>query len=453
MMNLLFTNVKLLNLWTMCPMKNYKYIIIGNSAGGIGAIEAIREIEKANEIAVISDEPYSAYSRPLISYLLAEKVKLDDIYLRMPNFYEDNSVTTFFGTQATYIDFNEKKVFLVNDEVLQYDKLLLATGGSSFIPDIPGLDKKGVFKGFNTLSDCQQLQKTIAGKKGRVVILGGGLIGLKAAEALRMKGLDVIVVELLDRLMPLVIDQSASQWVETVLENQGIKIITGNTISEITGKISNPNEVGGVILKDGSTIRCDIVVIAIGVRPRIELVRESEVKVNRGILVNKKMETSVPDVFACGDCAEVYDFILDSFRLTPLWPTAFVGGRIAGFNMAGDCKEYHWGTSMNSTTFFGFPIISAGIINLSEEEKSDYEILSQNTESFYKSIILKDNKIMGFVLANEIDRAGIFLGLMRNKIDVSEFKDDLLSEDFGLIHLSDQVRNDLLAKEDLTCMT
>ena len=122
--------------------------------------------------------------------------------------------------------------------------------------------------------------------------------------------------------------------------------------------------------------------------------------------------------------------------------------------MAGDCKEYHWGTSMNSTTFFGNPIISAGIINFStEDEKSGYEILTQETNNFYKSINLKDNKIMGFVLANDIDRAGIFLGLMRNKIDVSEFKDNLLSEDFGLIHLSDQVRNDLLAKEDLSCMT
>lgn len=435
-------------------MNKYKYVIIGNSAGGLGAVEAIREVDKVNGIAIISDEPYAAYSRPLISYLLAEKVRLDDIYLRMPNFYEDNGVTTFFGIQATNIDFNEKKVMLENGNELHYEKLLLATGGTPFVPDMPGLDKTGVFKGFNSLDTTLELQKAIAEKKGRAVILGGGLIGLKAAEALRMKGLEVIVVELLDRLMPLVIDQPASQWVETVLENQGIKIITGNTISEITGSFSNPNEVGGVILKDGSTIRCDIVVIAIGVRPRIELVRQSEVEVNRGILVNKKMETSVPDVFACGDCAEVYDFIIDSFRLTPLWPTAFVGGRIAGFNMTGQgCKEYHWGTSMNSTTFFGFPIISAGIINLSAEEKSDYEILSQNTDKFYKSIILKDNKIMGFVLANEIDRAGIFLGLMRNKIEVSEFRENLLCEDFGLIHLSDQVRNDLLAKEDLSCMT
>jgi NAD(P)H-nitrite reductase large subunit len=437
----------------MCPMNKYRYVIIGNSAGGIGAVEAIREGDKANEIALISDEPYSAYSRPLISYLLAEQVKLEDIYLRKPKFYEDNSVTTFFGTQATNIDFKEKKVTLENGNELQYDKLLLATGGTPFVPNMPGLEKRGVFRGFNTLDTTFELQKTIAEKKGRAVILGGGLIGLKAAEALRMKGLDVTVVELLDRLMPLVIDQQASQWVSTVLKNQRIKIITGNTISEITGSFSNPNEVGGVILKDGSTIRCDIVVIAIGVRPRLELVRESEVEVNRGILVNKKMETSVPDVYACGDCAEVYDFIIDSFRLTPLWPTAFVGGRIAGFNMADECKEYHWGTSMNSTTFFGFPIISAGIINLSEEERSDYEVLSQSTEKFYKSITLKDNKIMGFVLVNEIDRAGIFLGLMRNKIDVSEFKTRLLSEDFGLIHLSDQVRNDLLAKEDLSCMT
>ncbi|MFX1519478.1 MAG: NAD(P)/FAD-dependent oxidoreductase [Promethearchaeota archaeon] len=435
-------------------MNKYNYVIIGNSAGGIGAVEAIREVDKTNTIALISDEPYSAYSRPLISYLLAEKVKLDDIYLRKPNFYEDNSITTFFGIQATNIDFNQKKVALKNGKIVQYEKLLLATGGTPFVPDMPGLDKNGVFRGFNTLDTTLELQKTIIEEKRlRAVILGGGLIGLKAAEALKMKGLDVIVVELLDRLMPLVIDQSASQWVETVLENQGIKIITGNTISAITGKISNPNEVGGVILKNGSTIRCDIVVVAIGVRPRIEVVKESGLEVNRGILVNKRMETSIPDVYACGDCAEVYDFIMDSFRLTPLWPTAFVGGRIAGFNMAGECKEYHWGTSMNSTTFFGFPIISAGIINLSEEEKSDYEILSQNTEKFYKSIILKENKIMGFVLANEINRAGIFLGLMRNKIDVSEFKEDLLSENFGLIHLSDQVRNDLLAKEDLSCMT
>jgi len=423
-------------------MRHYKYLIIGNSAGGVGAMEAIREVDKDGPMAVVSDEKHHVYSRPLISYYLAGEIPLDKIFYRPPYFYETKGIDAVLGRKAIKIDFDKRSVLLDDGYELGFDKLLLATGGDPFIPQIAGLGKYKAFT-FTTLDDSERIRSKLAHESvKRAVVLGGGLIGLKAAEALAQRGVHVKVVELADRVLSLVLDEQASRMIQSVMEKEGMEVLTGHTIAEVVGEDSKVN---GVILDNGERIGCDLVIIAIGVRPRVELVKDTPIQVGRGIIVDKYMRTSAPDIYACGDCAEVYDFIADDFRLTPLWPTAHVGGRVAGSNMAGVEKEYIWGTGMNAVDFFGFPVISAGLINPPKDEELEAPTKLDLDRKIYKRFLIRDGRIVGMILVNEVDRAGVILGLMRDRVDVTSFKNNLLREDFGTIYLPRELRREMNA--------
>jgi NAD(P)H-nitrite reductase large subunit len=425
-------------------MNHYKYLIIGNSAGGIGAVEAIRKVDTEGTIAIISDEEYHTYSRPLISYFLAGEIAYDKMFYRRSDFYEKRKVDTILNKKAVKIDFDKNAVIMNDDSLIGYEKLLLATGGEPFVPKIAGMETYE-YSTFTTLKDALKIKDKVE-KDGvkNVAILGGGLIGLKAAEGLVGMGLNVTVVELANRILSPVLDEQAAGLIQKVLEQKGLKVMPNHTISEIVGE---NGKVTGVLLDKGERIECEMVIVAIGVRPRIELAKDTPIKLNRGIIVDKHMRTTVPNVYSCGDCAEVYDFILDNYRLTPLWPTAHVGGRIAGFNMAGIDKEYVWGTGMNSVDFFGFPVISAGFINPPEGQDMEVLIKSDPDKMIYKKFLIKDNRIVGMIFVNEVDRAGVILGLMRDKADITPFKSDILLEDFGPIYLPNALRQEPSAKE------
>jgi len=185
------------------------------------------------------------------------------------------------------------------------------------------------------------------------------------------------------------------------------------------------------------------VVVAIGVIPRIELVKETQLKVNRGIVVDRSMRTNIPDVYACGDVAEAYDFLIDGNRLLPLWPLAHLGGRVAGHNMAGKKTEYEGGTVMSSLKYFNLPIIAVG--NVNPDDTTDYELLVElkPEKTVYKKILLKNGKIVGFIFLGDLERAGIFFRLLKCHVDVSEIKDTLLSEEFGIVTLPEQLRKEM----------
>ena len=435
-------------------MNRYKYLIIGNSAGGIGAVEAIRKVDTEGTIAIISDEEYHTYSRPLISYFLAGEIAYDKMFYRRSDFYEKRKVDTILNKKAVKIDFDKNAVIMDDDSLIGYEKLLLATGGEPFVPKIAGMETYE-YSTFTTLKDALKIKDKVE-KEGvkNVAILGGGLIGLKAAEGLvgmprsavqrKNRGLNVTVVELANRILSPVLDEQAAGLIQKVLEQKGLNVLPNHTISEIVGE---NGKVTGVLLDKGERIECEMVIVAIGVRPRIDLAKDTPIKLNRGIIVDKHMRTTVPNIYSCGDCAEVYDFILDNYRLTPLWPTAHVGGRIAGFNMAGIDKEYVWGTGMNSVDFFGFPVISAGFINPPEGQEMEVLIKFDPNKMIYKKFLIKDNRIVGMIFVNEVDRAGVILGLMRDKADITPFKSEILLEDFGLIYLPNALRQEPSAKE------
>jgi len=415
-----------------------KYVIIGGSAGGIGAVEAIREVDPVGTITVISEEPFPQYSRPMISEYVSREATLDTMKYRGDQFWKNNNVQILTGRTATKIDFTKKQVELDGGTKIDFEKLLIATGGKPFVPRMECGEKNGIFT-FTELSSAKGLESKLAQSKSAVVI-GGGLIGVSASEALVKRGIKVTLVELKDNILNLILDKTASDIAENVLTEAGVTVIIGQTVQRILGKKDNEASVGGVIMTDGTEIACDLVVVAIGVVPRTELVKEPPVKVNRGIVVDRFMRTNLPDVYACGDVAEAHDFLIEQNRLLPLWSLAHLGGRVAGYNMADKQVEYEGGTVMSSLKYFDLPVIAVG--NVNPEDSSDYEILVElNPEkTVYKKILFKDNVIVGFIFLGDIEKAGILFRLLKNHVDVGEIKDRILSEDFGIVTLPEQLR-------------
>jgi NAD(P)H-nitrite reductase large subunit len=401
-----------------------KYLIAGNSAGGIGAAEAIRQVDKEGTLTIVSEEPYPAYSRPLISKYLAGERTLEGILFRPPDFYDQNNIFFLPGKKVTHLEPDHHTAWLEDSEQITWEKLLLATGGKPIFPRMKGSDKRGIFT-FTNLDDAKAVDRFLVNAK-KAVVIGGGLIGISVTEALIKRGVDVTVVEMKERILNTILDQQASLMAEEVLKQAGVEITTGHTVVKISGR----GMVKEVILDNGDTISCDLLVVAIGVSPRLELALDAQLEINRGIVVNRHMATTHPDIYACGDAAETYDFVYGENRLTPIWPNAYIGGRVAGFNMAGATAEYPECTAMNSLNYFGIDIASAGMPTA--PNNNGYEVISRQESNAYQKVILKDNLIVGMIFVGNIEKSGIIFGLMRDEVNVESFKQSLLADNFGL---------------------
>jgi len=419
-----------------------RYLIIGGSVGAVGAVEAIREVDPTGDVIVISDEPNLTYSRPMIADHLSGDASLEKMLFPAKDFWDKQKVQMHLGKKAVKLDLLQKTVELENAERIDFDKLLIATGGKPFIPKMEGTSKKGVYN-FTTIVDTQRIDEAV-NKAQNAVVIGGGLIGVSATEALAKRGLKVTIVELKDWILNLTLDKEAAKIVETVMQKDGVSILTGRTVQRILGRKDNDDTVGGVALDNGTVIECDIVVVAVGVIPRTELVAQTDLKMNRGILVDKFMQTSVPNVYACGDVAEAYDFIHKTNRVLALWPVARIGGRVAGYNMAGQKCEYPGGTAMSALNYFGVPIISVGLTTLDEAEGYETLIFHDKETNIYRKIVLKDGIIVGMTLIGDVERAGIIFNLMKNKVNVEGFKHKFIADTFSLASLPETLRNRLL---------
>jgi NAD(P)H-nitrite reductase large subunit len=412
-----------------------KYVIVGASAAGIGAVEAIREVDQTGAITVITEEQCAQYSRPMISDLVSGKADAYKMQCREETFFKQHNAEALIGKKVVSLDLTGKTVNFENGEKLSYEKLLLATGGKPFVPKMEGQEKDGVFT-FTTIAEAQRLADKIDSIHAKTaVVIGAGLIGISVTEALMKRGLKVTVVELQEKILSLLLDAKASDIVEAKIRAAGVNFATGQSVQKIYGKEGNEAAVGGVITTKGTNIPCDIVVAAIGVIPRTELAVGTALKTNRGIVVDNYMQTNVPDVYASGDVAEAYDFILKQNRLLPLWPLAVQEGKVAGFNMAGTKTLYCGGTNMSSLKYFGMPIVSIG--NANPKEDPTLEILTKYDpeNGVYKKIVLKDNVIVGLTLLGNIERAGLLYHLMKETINVKKLKPKLLADDFSLAAL------------------
>ena len=412
-----------------------KYVIIGNSIGATGAIEGIREFDRSGSITVISGEGRPAYCRPLISYYLEGKTDLKRIIYRPESFYNDNDCTVIDST-ATSIDPERKMVEIASGESIPYDKLCLAVGSSPFVPRFEGLETVEKVHFFTKLDDALALEEAV-GPDSRVLIVGAGFIGLKCAEGL--KGLtdgkaDITVCDLAPHAMNAILDEDASLILERHLEANGVKLMLGDSATRFEGSKA--------YMKSGSELEFDILVMAVGTRPNIGLVKDAGGDVGRGIIVDRNMRTSIPDVFAVGDCCESFDVTTGAKGVLAILPNASMQGRIAGANMTGQEKTFDTGIKMNSIGFFGMHIMSAGTYYT--PANGGDEVYTELDDRSCKKLFCKDGCLTGFILIEKIYRAGIYTNLIRNRIPLSSVDFEALKKEPLLFPFGEEYRRSKL---------
>ncbi|MDR0951544.1 MAG: FAD-dependent oxidoreductase [Oscillospiraceae bacterium] len=396
-----------------------KYVIIGNSHAAAGAVEGIRNQDAQGEILLISKEAHHVYSRPLISYLLQGKTDLDRMKYRPDDFYEKNSCQTLFGVCADSIDPGSRSVTLDNGNAVSYDKLLVATGSRPFVPNFPGLDSVPKCFSFMSLSDALALEEALF-PEARVLIVGAGLIGLKCAEGISSRVGEITVIDLAARVLPSILDEEGAKMTQALLEQNGISFRLGVSAERF--------EKNRAILTDGTQLDFDLLVLAVGVRPNTGLVAQAGGKCNRGIIVDKAMQTTLPDVYAAGDCVESYDVSSAQNKMIAIVPTAYSGGFNAGVAMAGGRSPEPKAVPMNAIGFFGQHIITAG-----SYEGDFYESRGEGT---YKKLFYSDNLLRGFILIGDVDKAGIYTSLLREKTPLDSIDFDLVCEKPSLVAFS-----------------
>lgn len=414
--------------------RSFDYLMVGNSTAAVGAIEAIRTLDDQGSIGVVASEAEHTYSRPLITYFVAGKVAEENVYYRPGDFYERSRSECVFGRQVTSVVCADNCVELEDGERIGYRALLLAAGGAPIPLDVPGADRPGVFF-MNTMEDARRAKGWLAHAR-RAVVIGGGLTGLKTAEALATLGQEVTVVELADRVLATSLDVTASEIVRAILVQNGIDVLTQVRVTSIEGS-EDSNDVSAATLSTGESIACDSVFVTIGVRPRVELVSGTGIDTGRGIRVDRFMRTSVDNVYAAGDIAEAYDPLSGGPRVMPILPNAYIGGRVAGLNMAGKEATYNVGMSVNSVSFFGHPIMSAGFAV--QDEGDGFSVLSKLDGTDYRKFVIRGGKLVGMIVSGSVDRAGLMTGMMRSEVDVAGMEDALLGGTLKLIDLPAEV--------------
>lgn len=407
-----------------------KYVIIGNSAAAIGTVQGIRQVDKTGQIVIISDENYHTYSRPLISYWLKGDVTEENMRYRDEDFYEKNDVDTLFGTKVTKINPSAKTVTIENGNEISYDKLMVATGSKPFIPPMEGLDKVAKKFTFMTFDSAKAVKEAVT-EGAKVLIVGAGLIGLKAAEALEHYGADMTVIDLADRILPSILDEDASAIMQKHIESKGVKFILGTSVKEFSEN--------SALLNNGDTVEFDMVILAVGVRPNTELIAEAGGTVNRGIVTDQKQAVNgLKDVYAAGDCTESLDITTGQQKILALLPNAFMQGEIAGQNMAGKEMYYLNAIPMNAIGFFGLHIITAGSYDGEAFTETD------GAEN-YKKLVTKDNELKGFILMGDVKRAGIYTYMIKWHMPIDGCDFETLKTKPQLMAFSREYRNEKLA--------
>ena len=414
-----------------------QFIIIGNSAAGIAAVEAIRQRDKESKIIVISDEDYPSYCRCLISYYLAGDVKEDKILYRPESFYKENNIELLLNKKVSRVDPKKNRIICEDKAQLSYDSLLIATGSTPKFPQMSGIKKRGVF-GFRTIKDTKEIEGLLPVTK-TACVLGGGLIGLKAAYALSKRKIEVKVIVKSKQVLSQMLDFEAASMLQKKLQENGIEIILGQDAAEVIGN----GDIKAVKLDSGKAIGASLIIVGKGVEPNIDLIKETEIKFNEGIIANNLLQTNIPNIYTAGDVCESFDVTEGKHTVNALWPVAIEQGKIAGCNIAGDNLNYGGSLGMNSIEFFGLPFISLGIYRTQAGDSSFEELKLMDPKiNLYKKLILKDNVLIGTILVGDIKQSGIFLRLIRERIKVSSLKDRLLQENFGYPDIIDLIKEE-----------
>lgn len=393
-----------------------QYVIIGNGTAAVSCAEGIRSRDGVGKISIISEENHPVYCRPLISYYLEGKTDPERMKYRGDDFYEKMGCEVYYGRKAVKIDAAGQTVTLDDGTVLPYTSLCVAAGSSPFVPPFAGLETVDKKFTFMTLDDALGLEAAV-NRDSRVLIIGAGLIGLKCAEGLAERVSDIVVCDLADRVLSSILDAEGAALVQKHLEAHGIRFMLGDSVAGFEGHKAT--------MKSGAAVDFDVLVLAVGVRANTSLVAEAGGAVNRGILVNTRMETSLPGIYAAGDCTEGDDISFGQKRVLALLPNANLQGRCAGINMAGGDEVFDKAIPMNSIGFFGLHIMTAGSYFKPEEGGEIYE---EKTAEGCKKLFIRGDYLTGFILIGETGRAGIYTSLIREKTPLGTINFELLKK-------------------------
>ncbi|MGM0875191.1 MAG: nitrite reductase large subunit NirB [Bacillota bacterium] len=389
-------------------MEKKKLILVGNGMAGVRAIEEILKVSNdLFEITIFGSEPHPNYNRILLSKVLQGDTKVKDITLNDWEWYEENNITLYTGETVTKINSEKKVVISDKGRVLPYDEVIIATGSVPFILPLPGADKQGV-TAFRDIKDTDIMLEA-SKKYKKAAVIGGGLLGLEAARGLLNLGMDVSVIHIAPTLMERQLDETAGRLLQNELEKQGMKFLLEAQTAEIYGS----DRVEGLTFKDGTHLEADLVVMAVGIKPNIELAKESGISVNRGIIVNDFLQTDVPHVYSVGECAEHNG--IPYGLVAPLYEQAKV---LANHICGQEAAPYKGSVLSTQLKVSGVEVFSAGDF-MDGEDKKSLKIFDEQ-DGVYKKIVLKGNKIVGAVLFGDSKEGNRLFSMIKKEADISD---------------------------------
>jgi nitrite reductase (NADH) large subunit len=400
------------------------YVIIGGSAAGMAAAQAIREKDPNGMITVLSEEPDMPYFRPLIPYMVTGKKSAGDMQLSGNGPYKGSDIDIHTHSRVDSVNAAEKTVSVKGRENVSYDRLLLTTGSRPYLPpEIEGTDANGVFA-LRTLADARAMAERVR-VTDHAVMLGGGLLNLKAAFALLERGVKVTLVVYSPEVLSQLMEPDDAWLIRNALDRAGLKIEIG---CSATGILSDKSGVTGVTLDDGSEMACQMICIGKGVRPNVEILTGSEIIIDQGVVVNRYTACNTLDTYAAGDVAVTFDPVTGGRIVTGLWTNAVEMGRCAGYNMTGRKTAYS-GTFgiMNATQIADEPFVSMGIVHT---KNTDYEVHVRATGSTYRKVVFSQdgNRLVGVLFVGNITGAGMYRYVIRESMPISEMKSLIINQ-------------------------
>lgn len=393
-----------------------RYVVIGASAAGISGAKTLRELDKDAEIVLVSKDE-NVYSRCILHHYISNHRDVDALNFTSKNFFEENKITWMKGLEVKGVNDKEQTLELSNGETLSYDKLLVCSGASAFIPPVPGLREGNNVVGLRNLYDAV-LIKEQAKKVKNVVVLGAGLVGIDAVSGLLGQGLNISLVEMSNKILPLQLDKHASDVYENKFTEEGVSLKLDVKAEKLL--LDENNNPKALLLNTGEEVPCELVVVATGVRSNIAFMENSNIECDRfGLIIDSKGQTNIENIYGAGDVT----------GRNPIWPTAVKEGIIAAHNMLG--KEMimtDFFGSKNTMNFVGVATMSLGMVEPADET---YIVETQVEGDNYKKIIHKDGKIYGAIIQGDLSYAGVLTQLIKENIDVSKVTKSLFDIDYA----------------------
>lgn len=407
-----------------------RYVIIGNGIAGVSAAETIRSLDPDSPLLMIAAEEFPPYSRPMISLVLEGAVTPDRLVIRPPDFYQRLGIEALVGHKVVELDPQAARLRTDRGESLAYDRLLIASGADPRPVEAPGSDLAGIFY-MRTEAQVRGMLEMLPGVE-QALVLGGGLVGFKAAYGLLHRGVKVTMLIRSPHPLAMQVDPRAGELIRRELEAHGLTVQVGVEVQEFWGD----GRVQGARLSSGQKLDCQLVVVGKGVRPAVDFLPADRVQVENGILVDRHLRTSLEGVYAAGDVVQAQDLLRGRPWVNAIWPVAVEQGRVAGANLAGRPVAYRGSVGRNVMRIFGLDLMTAGLVN-PPQDQDGYRVLAESDprRGTYRRLVLREDRLVGMVLLGRIEQGGVLLSLIQRGLPLAVKPERLLEPSFNFASL------------------